>query len=218
MNTIESLYETDINKIGLKHFENAIHLCFLHKLKHHAPLGSAGDNITLHGTHRYSRQSLIQLRNYNGDPELLITDITGNFLFYGKHDKNLGVKYIAEKFYQIFLDLKHLIKTEFLSFQNKPTLEIINLHLTFNFYDKIESKEKRNEYREVSKWSKIVEPARIKIASPGYAVALRLHRAYTKINATYRVQSINIINGLNTDLKIDADVYDFKLSFPQIIY
>jgi len=85
-------------------------------LKNHAPLGSSGDTIILHDLKddpdyegNASRPAQVSLRRYNGDVELLITDIKGNFLFYGRYRISIDPMFIAEKYWEIFLDVKGLM-------------------------------------------------------------------------------------------------------------
>lgn len=76
-----------------------------------APLGMSGDTIILHGTktEKVSRYQQVSVRLYCGNPELLITNNNGSFLFYGRYDIRLGVDKVAEEYFRIFTLLKPLI-------------------------------------------------------------------------------------------------------------
>ena len=85
----------------------AIKLALQIGITHTAPLGASGDDIILHGLSDYGtlsskgRVSLIQVRKYNSDVELLVTDKNGGFLFYGKYDADLGVEFVAYEYNRI---------------------------------------------------------------------------------------------------------------------
>jgi hypothetical protein len=80
-----------------------------------APLGASSDDIILSGTRRNvegQRESLVSLRKYCSEAELLITDKKGRFLTYQKYGIVLGVEYISRKFYAAWQELSGLIDTE----------------------------------------------------------------------------------------------------------
>ena len=85
----------------------AIELALQIGITHTAPLGAAGDTIILHGLSEYGklnsrgRVSLISIRKYNSDVELLVTDKNGSFLFLGRYDIDLGVEFVAYEYNRI---------------------------------------------------------------------------------------------------------------------
>lgn len=74
-----------------------------------APLGSSGETIYIHGCNRISE---VSVRNYNGSPELLITDANKSFLFCGRFKLCLGVDFLAEQYFNIFKLLESSILTD----------------------------------------------------------------------------------------------------------
>jgi hypothetical protein len=80
-----------------------------------APLGASSDDVVLSGTRRNekgNRESLVSLRKYCSEAELLITDKNGRFLTYQKYGTVLGVEYISQKFYAAWQELSGFIETE----------------------------------------------------------------------------------------------------------
>jgi hypothetical protein len=102
-----------LEEITKRDFKEAIAKCLDKGIKHVAPLGSAGENVLIHGrrTPYVSRVSYVSLRLYNKDVELLLTDTKGDFLFYGRHHLSLGLDYISNSYYQIFKDNIEYIKS-----------------------------------------------------------------------------------------------------------
>ena len=103
VNNLDSLTEKD--------FKDSIAKCLNMDMTTVAPLGASSDEINLNGFHgkidgKWHRISLIQMRNYCGSPELLITDKAGNFLFYGQMDAHLDIDLIANFYYSIFKAVK----------------------------------------------------------------------------------------------------------------
>lgn len=77
----------------------------------------SGDDIVLSGFHgtiddKWRRISLVSLRKYGYDVELLITSKDGRFLFYGQFDNRLGLDTISEKYFEIYNLVKPLITEE----------------------------------------------------------------------------------------------------------
>jgi len=87
----------------------------------------------------------------------------------------------------------------------------INFVLRFDWFDKIEQGIKTNEYRTVTTWEPKIKD-KVKEFHEGKALFLELQRGYTKTKIKAKVLSINIINGLDSDLKINESVYDFHFS------
>lgn len=119
----KSLIKNSLKKITRPLFQKAIFECYRGGIASKALLGWSGDNIVLYGTEERGRVSLISIRNYCGSAELLITDRKGRFLFYGRYDVNLGLRFIAEQYYQIFRQVKDKIETEIeqvSAFNNAP--------------------------------------------------------------------------------------------------
>ena len=73
-----------------------------------AVIGCSGDTYYLYGE---SRKSQISFRNYSGVLEMLITDLTGEFIIYNKLN-GLSFDKLVEEYYRQFLTVKHLINTE----------------------------------------------------------------------------------------------------------
>lgn len=112
------MYNTELKKISLKDvtkdtFRDAIFCAYRDGITSVAPLGYSGDDFVLFGKFNYhskpSRVSLVTVRNHSGNAELLITDKMGKFLFYGKFSIDLGVEFVANQFYKIFLTVKDQI-------------------------------------------------------------------------------------------------------------
>lgn len=124
------LKQDDICLITKQTFEKAIFLAYRDGITSLAPLGYSGESVILFGSQANGRQSLISIRNHSGNPELLITDTHGAFLFYGKYDINLGVDFISEQYWQIFNLMKDkvekkLMKTSsFADIDFSPNLEL----------------------------------------------------------------------------------------------
>lgn len=85
--------------------------------------------------------------------------------------------------------------------------------LTFNlkkqWYEKIRSGEKQIEYREVKPyWTKRLE---LYGREPDYLIC-KLTLGYAKNHMTARITKIEVVNGKDTDLAIDAPVYAIHLA------
>ena len=80
-----------------------------------ALLGASGDKVVLSGTSKGDRSSCVSIRLHNSHIELLITDVSGNFLCYNKYHKNLGVDFIARTHYQTYLTLVDISLIDILS-------------------------------------------------------------------------------------------------------
>lgn len=111
-------YNLQINKKRLSEikfdtFREAIYLCYKKGMTSSAPLGWSGDSILIFGSAgNEGRKSVVSVRNYCGDAELLITDTKGHFLFYGRFNVNLGLDFVVEQYWTIFNLVKHNIETE----------------------------------------------------------------------------------------------------------
>jgi len=101
-----------LGRLQINDFQNAILAAYKSGVTSKAPLGWSSDTIVLHGQAEPSRISLVSIRNYCGDAELLITDKKGNFLFYGRLDINLGVRRISLNYYDIFNSVYKHIRSE----------------------------------------------------------------------------------------------------------
>lgn len=94
---------------------------------------------------------------------------------------------------------------------------MLYFNLKKNWYEKIKKREKTHEYRLVKPyWTKRLTKAlavsedelnSFKVTSD---TVIRFVKGYTKEFVSGRLYSICIRNGLNTDLKVDADVYDIE--------
>lgn len=112
-------YNYDIKKKKLSEitratFKEAIELAYKEGITSVAPLGCSGDTIIIHqgeGNNTTSRQSQVSIRNYGGDAELLITDMDGNFLFYGRFRIDHGKTFVINQYWRIFNLVKDKIET-----------------------------------------------------------------------------------------------------------
>lgn len=95
-------YQTDILKVTIFLFQEAIEEVLAERAKPIVPLARVGSTVTLFGEEYPQRRNLITVRNYNDDAELLITDANGTFLFYGRFDASLGSEAISSEFWRIF--------------------------------------------------------------------------------------------------------------------
>jgi len=94
--------KNNIYEITVNDFKDAIETCFNGGTLHTAPLGSCGLDVLLYGSREGRRKSVVSLRLYCKDVELLLTDTKGRFLFYGRHDRCRGIDYIANDYFRIF--------------------------------------------------------------------------------------------------------------------
>lgn len=80
------------------------------------------------------------------------------------------------------------------------------------WYEKIKSGEKTMEYREFTEyWKTRVYNALISLAPNEKPICI-LRLGYTKQYMTAKISEIDIVNGKETDLHIDSQVYAFHLS------
>ena len=89
---------------------------------------------------------------------------------------------------------------------------MLNFILKKKWYEKIKSGEKTVEYREFTEyWKTRVYNALISLASGEKPICI-LRLGYTKQYMTAKISEIDIVNGKETDLHIDSQVYAFHLS------
>lgn len=136
------LRKTDIKEIDIDLFKSAIYLCYRGGVTSIAPLGFSGDDIVLYGSSVEGKGiSLITIRNYGGDAELLITDTNGRFLFYGRYAIDMGLDFVAQQYFEIFNNCKEkmLDKLDRVDFKDVPInpecgytsgFDILNLYLS----------------------------------------------------------------------------------------
>lgn len=68
-----------------------------------APLGQSGHTYLLHGLDMPGRDKHVSIRAYNSTVELLITNSTGDFLFYGRYDiDTFGIDTVSYQYFLIF--------------------------------------------------------------------------------------------------------------------
>jgi len=91
-------------------------------------------------------------------------------------------------------------------------VNIIDLVLTFKWFDKIKSGEKTHEYRSVEKWESKVKTKIYEFEMDKKPLWLRLRRGYSKTFMMFNVKHVSCNHGSLTDLKIDKLVYDFHLA------
>ena len=93
------------------------------------------------------------------------------------------------------------------------TKEILKLVLTHYWFDEIKSGRKKHEYR---KWTEYFKN-RISITkangSYGHPDYVQFQRAYSKNpeRMTFKIKSVKVIEGINTDLHCKEYVYDIEL-------
>lgn len=107
----KELHKKNISEITEELFKEAIFLCYKGGITSRAPLGFSGDDILLLGKAEGGRKGLVSIRNYCGDAEMLITDMDGKFLFYGRYDIDLGVDFVVSQYWQMFNLIKDKINT-----------------------------------------------------------------------------------------------------------
>ena len=104
-----------LEEITLNDFKEAINFSISGGHNSVAPLGMSGDTIRLHclGEKKdngcIDRVQQVSIRLYSGNPELLITNNSESFLFYGRYDIRLGGEFVAKEYYRIFKLLEHKI-------------------------------------------------------------------------------------------------------------
>jgi len=106
------IIKNSLDEITVDSFKEAIFLCYKGGITSVAPLGFSGDTILLFAQDGKGRVSHVSIRNYGGDPELLITDPAGRFIFYGRFDVSLQVEKLAFEYFRIFTKVKDMILTE----------------------------------------------------------------------------------------------------------
>lgn len=107
----KQILKTSLDQITKETFKEAVFLCYKDGITSKAPLGWSGDSIVLFGTEEDGRKSLVSIRNYCGNAELLITDMDGYFLFYGRFSIDLGIEFVVDQYWQIFNLVKDKIET-----------------------------------------------------------------------------------------------------------
>lgn len=76
-------------------------------------LQGCGENIEIFGQSYPRRKSLISFRDYRGNCEMLITNESGEFLFYGRLDERIGFEQKLELYWDIFQAVKSEICKSF---------------------------------------------------------------------------------------------------------
>jgi hypothetical protein len=117
------LHKTNLNDITKKTFREAIFLCYEGGITSIAPLAFSGDDILLFGSTQ-PRKSVVSIRNYCGDAELLITDTEGKFLFYGRYCIDLGIENILNQYWKIFNLVKERIETKVIKTSDFENIKI----------------------------------------------------------------------------------------------
>lgn len=98
-----------LSQINEADFREGINWCLSKGLSSHAPLGSSGSDFILYERPRdkeeknRNRSSQVSLRLYNKVVELLLTDIDGYFLFYGRIHLAHGINSVAKEYYRLFI-------------------------------------------------------------------------------------------------------------------
>jgi hypothetical protein len=119
-----------IKKLKYIDFYNAVSRCVNGKITSIAPLGMAGDAIILSGgsSDKTSRVSQVSVRLYCKSTELLLTDVNGSFIFYGKLDNSFGAAYIAKEWHRLYKrhkkDLYGMLNAAKTKYSKHPKLSI----------------------------------------------------------------------------------------------
>jgi hypothetical protein len=124
MSDNKTMIKPTLNKVTKKSFKEAIYFAYKGGITTVAPLGFSGDTIILYAKEGKGRVSQVSIRNYCCDAELLITDINGDFLFYGRFHLSIGLDFMVNQYWQIFKSVKHLIETEVKKRPDFANLEI----------------------------------------------------------------------------------------------
>lgn len=107
----------NLSDITLQDFKTVMAVSLKSGINHIAPLGCSGDDFNLYGRFisssettdgNWKRESCVSIRNYCGTPELLISDKTGNTLYYGRF-YHMKLEDMAEEYFRIFNMLKDKI-------------------------------------------------------------------------------------------------------------
>jgi len=107
----------DLNDITLEDFKTVMAVGLKSGINHIAPLGCSGDDFNLYGRFipssestdgNWKRESCVSIRNYCGTPELLISDKSGNTLYYGRF-YHMEFGDMAKEYFRIFCMLKDKI-------------------------------------------------------------------------------------------------------------
>jgi len=108
----KELHKTELSEITKELFKEAVFLSYKDGITSLAPFGFSGDDILLFGSEKDGRKSVVSVRNYSGSTELLITDLKGRFLFYGRYLIDLGIDFVTDQYWNIFQLLKNKIEIE----------------------------------------------------------------------------------------------------------
>ncbi|HOZ91032.1 MAG TPA: hypothetical protein PLJ18_11825 [Niabella sp.] len=152
MSIVIDFKKEKLSEITKETFKEAIFLAYKDGVTSVAPLGFSGNTIILHGSsnEKTSRVSQVSVRNYSGDAELLITDIKGSFLFYGRFRVDLGIDFVAHQYWIIFKKVRKYILKEVPRISEFKDIEIphncnrssgfdILHHAQLNYYKKHDS-------------------------------------------------------------------------------
>jgi hypothetical protein len=93
----------------------------------------------------------------------------------------------------------------------EQNINIIDFVLTYEWFDKIQSGQKKNEFRLVSTWENRINTKILDFEWNKKKLYLRLRRGYTKNFLLYSVSNIGVVLGIFTDLNVSELVYEFSL-------
>ena len=108
----------NLDEITLDYFKMVANICMTSNISNIAPLGFSSDSFLLFGRFidvseskdgKWHRESMVQLRNYCGELQLLVTDKKGKFLVHSSVN-GLSANEIIEELYRQFLLVKPYIK------------------------------------------------------------------------------------------------------------
>jgi len=108
----KELLQTDLESVTKDLMKQAFFLAMRDGVTSVAPLGFSGDTVMLYGTEQGGRKSSVSFRMYCDDVEMLITDIKGSFLFYGRYRKEIGVDTVLNEYWNMFNLVKPFILSE----------------------------------------------------------------------------------------------------------
>lgn len=119
-----------LSDINLQTFKDGIFLAYKDGITSIAPLGMSGNTVILYEAKeekQSGRVSQVSLRNYCGSVELLITDVKGSFLFYGRYDYRIGLSFVAKEYFRVFNKVRKHIQKEL------PKMDLSKVEVNENY-------------------------------------------------------------------------------------
>lgn len=128
-----------LNKVTKKLFKEAIFFAYKGGITSVAPLGFSGETILLYAKNGESRKSQVSIRNYGNDAELLITDIDGNFIFYGRFHISNGIGFVLDQYWNIFKSVRSKIEYKMKDRPDFAKLQVTNKAIPTIGFDMLNS-------------------------------------------------------------------------------